>query len=76
MKTVRFPVTGCLTLVGDVGGATDAPCVVLMHGGGQTRFSWMNAGKALVQAGYRVINFDARGHGESDWAGADRKSVV
>ena len=40
-----------------------------MHGGGQTRFSWMGAGTALVAAGYHVINFDARGHGESDWAG-------
>jgi pimeloyl-ACP methyl ester carboxylesterase len=69
VREARFPVGEGLTLSGDVGGDAAAPCVVLMHGGGQTRFSWMGAGKALVASGYRVINFDARGHGESDWAG-------
>lgn len=53
----------------DVVGEPGAPCVVLMHGGGQTRFSWQNAVQELLEAGYRVINFDARGHGESGWAG-------
>lgn len=76
MRTTRFAVAGGLTLVGDVGGDPGAPCVVLMHGGGQTRFSWMNAGKALVEAGYRVVNFDARGHGESDWAGPGGYSLA
>jgi pimeloyl-ACP methyl ester carboxylesterase len=44
--------------------------VVLMHGGGQTRFSWQGAMEELIDSGYRVINFDARGHGDSAWAGA------
>lgn len=55
-------------LVADVSGPTLAPTVVLMHGGGQTRHSWTGALQALVGAGYRVVNFDARGHGESDWS--------
>jgi pimeloyl-ACP methyl ester carboxylesterase len=76
MRTVRFSVDVGLTLVGDVGGNPDAPCVILMHGGGQTRFSWMNAGQALIEAGYHVINFDARGHGESDWAGQGGYSLA
>lgn len=76
MRTVRFTGDEDLTLVGDVGGDPTAPCVVLMHGGGQTRFSWMAAGETLVAAGYHVINFDARGHGESDWAGAGGYSLA
>lgn len=57
-----------LKLVADVGGPADAPLVVLLHGGGQTRHSWSGAMTILMKAGYRVINFDARGHGESDWS--------
>jgi pimeloyl-ACP methyl ester carboxylesterase len=76
MRNTRFPVADGLTLAADLGGDPAAPCVVLMHGGGQTRFSWMNAGVALIETGYRVINFDARGHGESDWAGAGGYSLA
>lgn len=57
-----------LELVADFGGPNDAPVVVLMHGGGQTRHSWSGAMRALVERGYHVINYDARGHGESDWS--------
>lgn len=57
-----------LTLVGDVLGPEGAPLVILMHGGGQTRHSWAKAMYALADAGYRVANMDARGHGESDWS--------
>lgn len=76
MRETRFTVSGGLTLAGEVGGEAGSRCVVLMHGGGQTRFSWMNAGKALVAAGYRVVNFDARGHGESEWAGPGGYSLA
>lgn len=55
-------------LVGDRGGSPDAPCVILLHGGGQTRHSWSRAVESLLGAGLQVINFDARGHGDSDWA--------
>jgi pimeloyl-ACP methyl ester carboxylesterase len=41
---------------------------VLLHGGGQTRYSWHGAMRDLVAEGYHVVNLDARGHGESDWA--------
>jgi pimeloyl-ACP methyl ester carboxylesterase len=69
MRIRRYTADDGIELVADVAGEADAPCVVLMHGGGQTRFSWQGAMQELLQAGYRVINFDARGHGESDWAG-------
>lgn len=75
MQTRRYEVEAGLSLVADVGGTPGAPCVILMHGGGQTRYSWMAAGKILIAAGYQVINFDARGHGESDWAGAGGYSL-
>lgn len=55
-------------LVADMGGPEKAPAVVLMHGGGQTRHSWSNAVTSLLDAGYQVINYDARGHGDSDWS--------
>jgi len=55
-------------IVGDVGGDPSAPTVVLVHGGGQTRHSWGGAMHKLVASGHHVVNVDARGHGDSDWA--------
>jgi len=57
-----------LALIADDLGPLDAPAVILLHGGGQTRHSWSGAAQALATRGYRVINFDARGHGESEWS--------
>ncbi|MET0363947.1 MAG: alpha/beta fold hydrolase, partial [Sphingobium sp.] len=64
----EFAMQDGVRIIGDVGGDPSRPTVALMHGGGQTRHSWSGAMRALVQAGYHVINFDARGHGESDWS--------
>ena len=55
-------------LVVDRGGSPDAPAVILLHGGGQTRHSWSRAVDRLIAEGFQVINYDARGHGESDWS--------
>jgi pimeloyl-ACP methyl ester carboxylesterase len=63
-----FVMSDGVQLVGDVGGDPAGPTIVLMHGGGQTRNSWSGATKALIAAGYHVINYDARGHGESEWS--------
>jgi len=57
-------------LVGDRGGNPGAPAVILLHGGGQTRHSWSRAVERLLADGFQVINYDARGHGESDWSPA------
>lgn len=57
-----------LVLVADDLGPLGAPVVILLHGGGQTRHSWSGAARALSAQGYRVINFDSRGHGESGWS--------
>lgn len=64
----RFQAPDGLELVADEDGPPDAPAVILLHGGGQTRHSWSGAMNALVARGYRVINFDARGHGDSGWS--------
>ncbi|NMN94379.1 alpha/beta fold hydrolase [Antrihabitans stalactiti] len=65
---VTFRGTGGIELVGDAWGATDAPLVLMLHGGGQTRHSWKSTGAALAANGLRVVALDARGHGESEWA--------
>lgn len=64
----RWRAADGIELVGDVGGPEGAPTVVLMHGGGQTRHSWSAAMRALMADGYRVLNYDARGHGDSGWS--------
>jgi pimeloyl-ACP methyl ester carboxylesterase len=57
-------------LAGERAGERGAQTVILMHGGGQTRHSWRRAVRELAARGYDVINLDARGHGDSQWAPA------
>jgi non-heme chloroperoxidase len=59
---------GGVKLAGDVWGDPAGPLVLLQHGGGQTRHAWKGAGETLGRAGYYAVAFDARGHGDSDWA--------
>jgi non-heme chloroperoxidase len=60
--------SGGVTVAGDSWGDPEGPLVLLQHGGGQTRHAWKGAGETLGRSGYHVIAFDARGHGDSDWA--------
>src|SRR5690349_812471 len=64
----HWPGSGGVELAGDAWGPVDGPLVLLQHGGGQTRHAWKGAGESLGNAGYYAIAFDARGHGDSDWA--------
>jgi non-heme chloroperoxidase len=59
---------GGIGLAGDSWGNPNGPLVVLQHGGGQTRHAWKGTGELLGAAGYHAVAFDARGHGDSDWA--------
>jgi 3-oxoadipate enol-lactonase len=52
------------TLHGEVAG--EGPPVVLCHGITATRRYVLHGSKALPRAGYRVVTYDARGHGDSD----------
>jgi len=82
----QFPVGGGLKVTADVGGDPRAAAVLLLHGGGQTRHSWGRLMRELLARGYHVINLDARGHGDSDWApdgrytlealGSDLRAVI
>jgi pimeloyl-ACP methyl ester carboxylesterase len=71
----KFKTPDGITLVADIGGPVGAPAVILLHGGGQTRHSWSGAMRRLVDDGYHVVNYDARGHGASDWASDGNYSV-
>ncbi len=66
--TIRIALPGGLGLAADIAGPRGAPTVVLGHGGGQTRHSWDKCELQLASAGYFAINYDLRGHGDSDWS--------
>ena len=65
-RVVRFEGFEGIHLVADVRG--DGPPVLLMHGGGQTRYAWGNTARALAENGWKAVSLDLRGHGESEWA--------
>lgn len=51
----------------DIWGDANQPCVLLGHGGGQTRHAWGDAAARIASEGWCAIAFDLRGHGESEW---------
>lgn len=67
-QTIRITVAEGIHIAADVAGRHGAPTVVLGHGGGQTRHSWDKCEEQLAAAGYYAINYDLRGHGDSDWS--------
>lgn len=59
----QLPGAGNVTVEGeDVG---DGPPVVLLHGLSATRRNVVQGSRALIKRGYRLISYDARGHGAS-----------
>lgn len=69
MITVNLKGYGGVRLEADLRGAEDAPPILIVHGAGQTRKDWDDVASALEMAGRRVISFDLRGHGGSEWPG-------
>lgn len=67
-QRLDFVVDGGLTLRGEAWGVSDAPPVLLLHGGGQTRYAWGHTARLLAEHGWYAIALDLRGHGKSDWA--------
>jgi pimeloyl-ACP methyl ester carboxylesterase len=71
-QTVEFSGVDGITLVADEWNrgteAAGRPTILMLHGGGQNRFSWKNTGQILADEGYHVIAMDSRGHGDSDRA--------
>lgn len=64
---------GAATAATSAGAA--GPSVLLLHGGGQNRFSWKNTGQILADAGFHVVALDSRGHGDSDRAPDENYTV-
>ena len=62
----HLPGAGTVTLRGEALG--EGPPVVLLHGLSATRRNVVQGSRALVKRGYRLISYDARGHGASDAA--------
>ena len=62
----QLPGAGSVTLRGETLG--QGPPVVLLHGLSATRRNVVQGSRALVKRGYRLISYDARGHGASDAA--------
>lgn len=69
--------SGEIELVGDHWPArgTSHGSVLLLHGGGQRRYSWHRTGEWLAKAGWSSYAFDARGHGDSSWSSDGKYSV-
>jgi non-heme chloroperoxidase len=67
-RPIRFRGHDGLTLRGDAFGRADAPPVLLLHGGGQTRHSWSGTAQRLAREGWHALSLDLRGHGQSDWS--------
>jgi pimeloyl-ACP methyl ester carboxylesterase len=62
-------------LVGDAIGH-HGRAVVLLHGGGQTRYAWRNTGDAISRAGMTAYAVDQRGHGDSEWVASGKYSFA
>jgi pimeloyl-ACP methyl ester carboxylesterase len=60
----QLPGAGRVTLAGESAG--DGPPVVLLHGLSATRRNVVQGSRHLPRRGYRLIAYDARGHGASD----------
>jgi pimeloyl-ACP methyl ester carboxylesterase len=75
-RTVELAGVDGITLIADEwnrdADAAGRPTILMLHGGGQNRFSWKNTGQILADEGFHVVALDSRGHGDSDRApGAD-----
>ncbi|TQR86110.1 alpha/beta hydrolase [Mycobacterium hodleri] len=71
LTTVEFRGADDLALVADEwnrGADTsgERPAILMLHGGGQNRYSWKNTGQVLADRGFHVVALDSRGHGDSD----------
>src|SRR5262245_26119984 len=67
-QRVSYQVNDGVELVGDAWGPSDAPPVLLLHGGGQTRHAWGGTARNLAEQGWYAVSLDLRGHGDSGWS--------
>jgi pimeloyl-ACP methyl ester carboxylesterase len=67
MTTIDLHGRDGLRLRADEFGDPTNPPVILLHGGGQTRFAWGTTAQVLADRGWHAYRVDLRGHGESEW---------
>src|SRR5947209_17734352 len=72
-QTVEFAGDGGITLIADEwnrgsAAAADRPTILMLHGGGQHRFSWKSTGQILADEGVHGVALDSRGRRDSDRA--------
>jgi pimeloyl-ACP methyl ester carboxylesterase len=70
-RDVTFPATDGVELSGWYVPSEHGDAVVLLHGAGSTRSAVLDHAAVLARAGYGVLLFDARGHGESSGRAMD-----
>jgi non-heme chloroperoxidase len=63
-----YSVCSGMRIACDAWGDPAAPPVILLHGGGQTRYAWGSTAQSLARAGMYALAIDLRGHGDSDWS--------
>jgi pimeloyl-ACP methyl ester carboxylesterase len=68
VRRADFRGAGDVVLAADAFGRIEDPCIILLPGGGQTRFAWRHSAEAFARSGYYVLSLDLRGHGDSGWA--------
>lgn len=68
LRPLELNGAGGLRLSAEAAGDPAVQPVLLLHGGGQTRHAWSGTAQRLADAGYYAIAYDARGHGDSQWA--------
>ena len=68
IQAVTITTAEGMRLAADIAGEPWRPRLIFIHGGGQSRRSWRKAVRTMVTAGYSVVSYDLRGHGESDWS--------
>jgi flavin reductase (DIM6/NTAB) family NADH-FMN oxidoreductase RutF/pimeloyl-ACP methyl ester carboxylesterase len=72
MERLDFAGFGGVRLAGDAFGSPQAPPVVLVPSGGETKELWHGSARALAAAGRYAICIDLRGHGHSSHAADGR----
>jgi pimeloyl-ACP methyl ester carboxylesterase len=63
MQSIDLKGKDGLRLRADEFGDPAAPPVVLLHGGGQTRFAWGSTARVLADRGWHVYRVDLRARG-------------
>ena len=64
----KFKTSSGMEIAVDLWGPPSEKSVLLLHGGGQTRHSWVSTAKRLVSVGAHAVTLDLRGHGNSNWS--------